>query len=496
MIAGIDTKKKTEIQTSISIFTFKILQMKTLKNNPFLAAFLSFWLLAQCAPKEKSVTPEEARAIAKEAYIYGNPLVDHYRIFYSYFVDESDPEFKAHFNQIKNIPKVYTSEDRAIQTPNSDTPYSMGALDLRAEPVVISIPEIEAGRYFSVQMVDGFTHNFHYIGSRTTGNKGGKYLFVGPDWKGEKPEGFDEVIQAETNLVFAFFRTQLFAPEDLENVAKIQSGYLIQPLSSYLGQPAPSQPAAIEFLKPLGREEQRSSLLFFNQLNFWLQFCTVHASEKELFERFAKIGVVPGQTFDPETLSPEIKEALAAGIQDAWKEFETFNNEEIKTGKLNSGDVFGTREYLQNNYLRRFAGAVLGIYGNSKEEALYPIYQTDADGQRLDATTNKYTLKMKADELPPVNSFWSVTMYELPASLLVANPLNRYLINSPMLPRLKRNADDSITIYIQHESPGKDKESNWLPAPKGPFVLVMRLYWPKEEAMNGTWKPAPLVRVQ
>jgi hypothetical protein len=468
--------------------------MTTSRTNLIVFAFLIICSFLQCTPKKASLTPEEAQAIAKEAYIYANPLVDHYRLFYSYFVDSNDPAFKAPFNQIKSIPDVYTYLDTAMQTPNSDTPYGYGGLDLRSEPVVIIVPPIEESRYFSVQMIDGFTHNFYYIGSRTTGNKGGKFLFVGPDWKGEKPSGFDDVIEAETNLVFAFFRTQLFDPSDLANVEAIQAGYKIQPLSAYLNQPAPTQPAAVEFLKPLSREELKSSLSVFNQLNFWLQFNNIHESEKELFERFAKIGVVPGQTFDPQSFSPEIQEALAAGIHDAWKEFGELNVSKIQTGQVTSADVFGTREYLNNNYLYRMAGAVLGIYGHSKEECIYPFYQLDSEGQRLDASTNKYTLTMQESELPPVNAFWSYTMYQLPASVLVKNPIDRYLINSPMLRNLKPNGDGSITLYIQYESPGKDKESNWLPAPNGPFIMANRLYWPKPEAFNGTWKPIPIVR--
>jgi hypothetical protein len=467
-----------------------------MKFKTLFYACIGLGLFAQCAPKEQEITPEEARAIAKEAYIYANPVVDHYRLYYSYFVDSNDPSFKAPFNQIKSIPRVYTYEDTAMQTPNSDTPYGYGGLDLRSEPVVIIVPPIEEKRYFSVQMIDGFTHNFYYIGSRTTGNQGGKFLFVGPNWKGEKPSGFDDVIKAETNLVFAFFRTQLFDPSDLPNVEAIQAGYKIQPLSAYLNQAAPAPLAAVNFPKPLSREELKSSLMVFNQLNFWLQFNNIHETEKALFERFAKIGVVPGKSFDPESLSPEIKEALAAGIQDAWKEFGTLNETKIKTGQVTSADVFGTREFLNNNYLYRMAGAVLGIYGHSKEECIYPFYQVDADGQRLDASTNKYTLTMKESELPPVNAFWSYTMYQLPASVLVKNPIDRYLINSPMLPNLKRNEDGSITLYVQYESPGKDLESNWLPAPNGPFIMANRLYWPKPEAFNGSWKPTTLVRVQ
>ncbi len=183
-------------------------------------------------------------------------------------------------------------------------------------------------------------------------------------------------------------------------------------------------------------------------------------------------------------------------MKDAWQELEALKINEIKTGKVTSGSLFGTREFLNNNYLYRFAGSDLGIYGNSKEEAMYPLYQADANSMPLDGATTRYTLTLKEDELPPVNSFWSFTMYEMPSSLLTANAINRYLINSPMLPKLKRNADKSITLYIQHESPGKDKEANWLPAPNGPFALVLRLYWPKPEAMNGTWKQPPLQPVQ
>jgi hypothetical protein len=161
---------------------------------------------------------------------------------------------------------------------------------------------------------------------------------------------------------------------------------------------------------------------------------------------------------------------------------------------VTSGDMFGTREYLKNNYLYRMAAAVLGIYGNSKEEAMYPVYAIDAAGQKLNGT-NKYTVHFAANEFPPVNAFWSLTMYDLPQSLLVANPINRYLLNSPMLPQFVKDADGGLTFYFQNESPGTDKEPNWLPAPKGPFISAMRLYWPKEAALNGTWKAPPMTKV-
>ena len=220
-----------------------------------------------------SATPEEARAIAKDAYIYGFPMVDNYRIQYAYFVDTKNPEYKAPWNHIANIPRVYTPTDTAIQTPNSDTPYSMVGMDLRAEPVVLTVPPIEKDRYFSIQLIDAYTFNFAYIGSRATGNDGGSFVIAGPGWKGETPKGVKEVIRSETELGIAAYRTQLFDPADLDNVKKIQAGYKAEPLSAFLGQQAPTAAPAIDFIKPLTPDQEKTSLEFFNVLNFILQFC-------------------------------------------------------------------------------------------------------------------------------------------------------------------------------------------------------------------------------
>lgn len=432
----------------------------------------------------------DVRAIAKEAYIYGFPLVDGYRIQYAYFVDRGGPEFKAPWNEIFNNARVYTPEDKAVQTPNSDTPYSYVGADLRAEPLVFTVPVIEQNRYFSVQFVDAYTHNFAYIGSRTTGNGGGSFMLVGPNWTGEKPPGIKDVIRSETQLVLAIYRTQLFNPEDLEKVKKVQAGFKVQTLSAFLGKSSPPAAPKIEFVKPLTPAEQKTSLEFFNILNFVLQFCPTVPSEQELMARFAKIGVGAGKKFDPQSLSPEQRQAMQDGMADAWNTFAEYK-QDVDAGKMPVGHNFGTREFLKNNYLYRMGGAVLGIYGNSKDEAMYPSYRVDAAGNPPDGS-KRYTLHFAKDQFPPVNAFWSLTMYEQPASLLVANPINRYLINSPMLPQLKKDSDGGLTIYVQHESPGKDKESNWLPAPQGPFSVVMRLYWPKPEAFDGTWTKPPL----
>lgn len=210
--------------------------------------------------------------------------------------------------------------------------------------------------------------------------------------------------------------------------------------------------------------------------------------------RFAKIGIGPGQTFDFNSFSSEIQAAIKQGISDAWGEYEALKKR-VDNQEVTSGDLFGTREFLNNNYLYRMAGAILGIYGNSKHEAMYPIYTVDSEGNPLQGDL-KYTIKFDKDQEPPAHGFWSLTMYELPSSLLVSNPLNRYLINSPMMPQLKKDADGGMTIYIQNTSPGKNQESNWLPAPKGQFMAVMRIYWPKEEPLNGTWKRPEMKKVE
>lgn len=447
-------------------------------------------LFSGCQTGEQGLTPAEARAIAKEAYIYGYPLVDNYRITYAYFVDKDNPEYKGSWNQIRNFTRVFTPEDKAVQTPNSDTYYSFLGLDLRTEPVVLTVPPIEKNRYFSLQLVDAYTFNFDYIGTRTTGNGGGSFLIAGPSWKGEKPMGIEKVIHSETELVLVPYRTQLFNINDSGNVRKVQSGYKAQPLSAFLGQPAPKGADPINFVKPLTLEQQKSSLEFFKILNFTLQFCPTHPSEVELMARFSKIGIGAGKNFDIEKLSPEIRTAIEQGMADAWIEFAGLKKE-MDAGKVVSGDCFGTREFLKNNYLYRMAAAVIGIYGNSKEEAMYPLYLVDSNGKELNGN-NRYTIQFMPGQLPPANAFWSLTLYELPSSLLYANPVNRYLLNSPMLPDFKRNPDGGLTLIIQNQSPGKGLEANWLPAPKGPFFLVLRMYWPKQEALNGTWKQPAL----
>jgi hypothetical protein len=448
-------------------------------------AALLLGLVTLTAQAGVTVSVEQARAIAKQAYLYGFPMVENYKTLYLQAFDRNGHEYKAPLNQLSSTARVFTPQDKVIVTPNSDTPYSSVWLDLRAEPLVLTLPKLDPKRYFSVQLIDLYTFNFDYLGTRTTGSNGGKFLIAGPDWKGDKPQGIERVIRSETQLAYALYRTQLFGPEDLANVKKVQAEYQIQPLSAYLGQSAPTRSPALT--PPPYVASDAHGLGFFGYLNFALLFAPVSPSEVELRERFKQIGIEPGKRFSAEGLSAEMKHALSAGINDAEQEFITFKKDKLDTHQIGSDLLFGTREFMRNNYLYRYAGARMGIYGNSREEARYVGYFIDADKQPLNAAKNRYVVRFAPGQLPPAKAFWSLTMYDGKSQLLVENSLSRYLINSPMLSGLKRDSDGGITFYLQHESPGADLESNWLPAPGGSFYVMLRLYLPDTTAINGQW---------
>lgn len=438
-----------------------------------------------------SVTPAQARAIARDAYVFGIPMVGTYKTMYVMSIDSKNSQYQGPFNKVLNSARVFTPEDTAFVTPNSDTPYSFIGLDLRAEPMVLTVPKIDKNRYFVFQIMDLYTFNFDYIGTRATGNGGGTYLFAGPNWKGDTPQDIDKVIRSETDLVTVVGRTQLFNPADLGNVKKIQAGYMLQPLSAFAGTPAPAAPPEVQWIKPMPPAQERTSLEFFNQLAFLLQFAQPpHPSEVALRQSFEKIGIVPGKPFDAASLSPDMQAALKGGMEDGQKEID--RRRASLGGK--SDTLFGTREYLKNDYVARATGTQVGIGANSRDEAMYPIYEKDAQGEPLDGSKHKYTLRFAKGQQPPVNAFWSLTIYNLPSQLLVKNPINRYLINSPMLPGLKTDADGGLTLYIQADSPGKDKQANWLPAPKGPFMAAMRYYLPKPELLDDRWKSPQIER--
>jgi hypothetical protein len=435
----------------------------------------------------------QAKAIAEEGYVYGLPLVMNYGVMYEYAVDRSSTQFKAPFNQIKNLTHVATYKDTAIVTPNSDTPYSILWVDLRAEPMVLSVPAMDPKRYYSVQLIDGNTFNYGYIGSRATGSEAGDYMIVGPEWKGATPAGIKKVFQATTQFSFVLYRTQLFDPGDIDDVIKVQAGYKAQPLSAYLKQPAPPASPAVNFPKI---DAELAKTNFFEFLDFSLQFAPPLESEKDIRTKLARIGVGPGKTFSFKDLPLEHKAEILLGMKEGERKIEEAG---AKGGISLNGwhviSIIGDPASYNGDSLKRAVIAKAGIYGNDSVEAVYPLTRVDVDGKTLDGSKHNYTITFPAGQLPPVNSFWSVTMYDGKTQLLIENAINRYLINSPMLPAMKKNADGSLTLHIQHKSPGADKESNWLPAPDGTIYLVMRLYWPKTEAPSilpagkGTWQP-------
>ena len=439
----------------------------------------------------------EAKAIAEEGFIFGLPIVMNYAVMYEYSVDRNSGQFKAPFNQIKNEARVFTYKDTSIVTPNSDTPYSFLWMDLRNEPMVLSVPAVEKGRYYAVQLEDGNTYNYGYIGTRATGTEPGDYMVAGPDWKGTPPPGIKKVFRSTTQFSVAGYRTQLFGADDMPNVEKVQAGYKAQPLSAYLKQPATVGATAIDF-PTVDKELVKKN--FFEYLDFSLQFAPVTPEEKEIRAKLARIGVGPGKTFEFKDLPIAHKLEIGLGMKDGEEKVEKYLKDGFKNiNGWNIGSFFGNREFFNGNWLLRAAAAKGGIYGNDAVEAVYPFTKNLANGDVLDGSRQKYTITFTDGQLPPVNAFWSVTMYDGKSQLLIENPINRYLINSPMLPGMKKNADGSLTLYVQKNSPGADKDSNWLPAPNGPIYLVMRLYWPKTEAPSvlppgeGTWKPPVIV---
>ncbi len=442
----------------------------------------------------------ETKAIAEEAFIYGLPLVMNYAVMNEFVIDKNSGQYKAPFNTINNEARVFTYKDTAVVTPNSDTPYSMLWLDLRAEPMVISVPAVPKGRYYSVQLVDGNTYNYGYIGSRATGVAAGNYLVVGPDWKGETPAGIAKVFQSTTPFGLTIFRTQLFDAADMPNVQKVQAGYHAQPLSAFLKKPAPPTAPVINFV-PATTAGIKDN--FFEYLDAALQFVPETPEDKAIRTKLATIGIGPGKTFDFKDLSTEHKAAVLLGMKEGDDKVDKYLSGGMKNvDGWRVGSLFGDRAFYNGDWLKRAAAAKGGIYGNNAEEAMYPACRHDGAGETLDTAKHNYTITFPAGQLPPVNAFWSVTMYDGKTQLLIENPIGRYLINSPMLPAMKKNPDGSLTLYIQKASPGKTRQANWLPAPNGTAYLVMRLYWPKDTPPSilppgeGSWKPPGIVEAK
>ncbi|MQB07702.1 DUF1254 domain-containing protein [Agrobacterium tumefaciens] len=421
--------------------------------------------------------PEEARAIAKDAYIYSFAPIASYGTWSKQATQPGAPEYVGGFNVFRHYSQAFTPENRDIVTPNNDTPYSWAWLDLRAEPMVLSVPKVPHDRYYVMQLIDLFTYNFGYVGVRSTGFEAGDYLIAGPTWKGDKPSQIKKVFQAETEIVGILGRTSLEGPADIPNVRAIQAEYKLRPLSQFLGNSAPRPVATPIF--PAYDAAKATSHDFIGYINFLLQFAQPTVpSENALMERFSRIGIAPAASWDATKIDGKTLTAIDRGVADAKTEMA-----EVAKKTLTSNGLFGSREFLKEDYMTRAMGAEKGLFGNSLEEAWYGGFVGDGSKQ--------VELHFDADKLPPAKFFWSLTLYTLPDRLLYANPLQRYSIGDRTT-GLKFGSDKSLTIYLGNASPGKDKESNWLPTPKGKYSLVARIYGPEKGAIDGTWNlPTP-----
>lgn len=428
--------------------------------------------------------------IAVDAYIYGYSLVT---MEYTRRVMTNAAEPKgthAPMGQFVRMREYPDAKFRDVTAPNADTLYSTAWLDLAKEPYVLSLPDM-GDRYFLMPMLDGWTNVFEVPGTRTTGNKAQTFVITGPGWKGKLPENVKE-LKAPTNMVWILGRTYCTGtPEDYKACHAVMDKYDLRPLSA-LGKPytppAGKVDPAID-MKTAVREQvhKLDAAAYFKLLAALMKDNPPAKEDAPMVEKLAKLGVVPGKDFDSSKLDAAVAKAPPAAQEQIMGHFK-------EAGKLENGWTFTTKAGVYGtDYLQRAFITAIGLGANRPQDAVYPTSTEDAAGQKYSGA-NRYVAHFDKGQTPPANAFWSITMYDA-AYFFVDNPLNKYTVS----PRnnLKYNADGSLDLFIQNESPGKDKEANWLPAPKGDFVLMMRLYWPREKdpsIIDGTWKPPAVKR--
>ena len=445
---------------------------------------------------------EEVEQAAYSAFIYGLPMVENYVLMY----DKAGKYGAQAFNRLASSAELLTPEDQDVVTPNNDTAYSSGWLDLRAEPQVLTVPAILHKRYWSFQFVDFFTNNFAYLGSRCeVGHPHeASYLLVGRNWsETERAPAGMEVICADTDLVLLLGRTQVFGENDLKTVENIQAQYRLQPLHAYLGAKPPAAAEKIDFIQappPKDMADALTALNFFCYMNLSFSWSTIPDDQAAMLDTFKIINVGPGLTFNPDAFTAPEQEAIKNGMDRAYQDIISAAN----TGELVNGwkmmDVtkayFGTKP---DDILYRAIVAYKGIYAHTPVEAVYPIANFDARGVKLNGD-NQYKLTFAKEAMPPVNFFWSLSMYG-PDQLFVVNDKKRYSI-SDRTPGIQFGDDNSLTIYLQHEPPAEEYVNNWLPTPSSAtepanqlppgtanedFYVVLRLYGPKDNVLMGDY---------
>jgi hypothetical protein len=418
--------------------------------------------------------------IAREAFVYGLPTVDLYRILHDFALDPASPEFKAPLNEVFHSRRLADPRDRSIVAMNVDTPYSYAWLDLRSEPVVLTMPAFEPQRYVSAQLIDLYTYIVGYISPRTNGHRGGEFLIAGPSWTGEASPGM-WVFRCPTELCLVLIRTQLFDEEDMPNVVAIQDAVSIRPLSASQGQ---ASPRAAPALAPIERVDVRAAadLRFFDVLAWMLALMPTLPEDRDLRDRMARIGVRPGTRLDlPASSRQLVLAGMRAGMQEILE-----RSKRVRSSR----EIFGSREFFAGDHLARATGAFLGILGNAAEEYLGVGYQADAQGRPFDGA-RRYTITFAPGGLPPVSAFWSITVYDADKHLY-ANEIDRYVISSRHITQMTPDPNGGLTIDIQHEAPAPGRIANWLPCPPAPFGLTFRTYLPSEAIRTGAWTPPPV----
>jgi hypothetical protein len=441
------------------------------------------------------LTEDESAKIAEDAYGYGYPLV---LMDVTKTISTAVPKpegGKAPLNQFAHLRAFPDATFTAVVSPNADTLFSIAWLDLAKEPIVLSVPAM-GKRYYLMQMMDAWTKVFADPGTRTTGNDKGDFAIVGPRWTGELPKGVEE-IKSPTNTVWLVGRTLTNGKDDYPAVHAIQNQYKLTPLSAWGKEytPADNVPVAKGVdLKtpPVEQVAQMDAGTFFARLNTLMKDNPPAAADAETMKRFAAIGVAPGKPFDPAMLDPAVAKGVERGARAAREKIDAEAKKPL--GKVvNNWSVLTDRVgRYETDYLFRSAVARVLLGANLPEDTVYPMTRVDAEGKALTGA-NRYVIRFAKGKLPPVGAFWSVSMYNSKQAF-VDNPINRYAIGDR--DRLSFDDDGSLTLYVQHESPGQDKESNWLPAPTDEFNLFLRLYWPKKEVLDGAWRPPAVERLK
>jgi len=461
-------------------------------------AIISGLLLLQGAPAlaatSAKISEQEAREIGIDAYIYFYPLISMDITRKQFTNIEPGKEFgKGPMNMFVSVPEYPPANFKGVVRSNFDTLYSIAWLDLTKEPMVVSAPDT-GGRFYLLPMLDMWTDVFASPGWRTTGTQAGNFLITPPGWTGKVPDGFAR-IDAPTAHVWVIGRTKTDGPPDYDAVHMIQAGYKVTPLSRW-GKSA--EPVTVKIdpsidmkTPPKIQVDTMTADKFFTYAAELLKVNPPHITDQPIIAVMKRIGIEPGKSFAFDKLDPVVQNALSTVPAEAQKlmKWKMATLARVVNGWSMNTDTMGV---YGNYYLKRAIVAQFGLGANLPEDAIYPVNLADETGKPLDGT-NKYTIHFDKASLPPVNAFWSITLYDSDG-FQVANVLNRFAVSSWM--PFKYNSDGSLDLYFQNESPGKNIEANWLPAPKGAFNLTMRLYSPKSEALTGKWNPPPVVKTQ